>query len=104
MGIRISPFRFAPVEMTGMATDEECGQKTDWLYIWQTCSRAKLESLRLFDFDDLPPEFLIRPFGAPSPRGKVLENGLPGGELPEGQERPPWGAPVCATLRNDMEI
>ena len=28
------------------------------------------------------------------------KDGLPGGELPVGQE-PPWGAPVCATLRND---
>ena len=34
----------------------------------------------------------------------LLSRGLPEGELPEGQERPPWGAPVCALARNDVLI
>ena len=37
-------------------------------------------------------------YRSPVPRG----NGLPEGELPVGQERPPWGAPACALVRNDM--
>ena len=27
----------------------------------------------------------------------------PGGRWPEGQERPPWGAPVCALARNNKK-
>ena len=34
----------------------------------------------------------------PVPTGDRKENGLPEGELPEGQERPPWGASGFALL------
>ena len=28
----------------------------------------------------------------------------PGGELPKGQERPPWGAPACGLVRDDRSF
>ena len=42
---------------------------------------------------------------SPRPTGSwddAQRDGLPGGELAEGQERPPWGAPACAAPGNDL--
>ena len=34
----------------------------------------------------------------------ISTRGSPGGELPEGQERPPWGAPACGLVRDDRSF
>ena len=65
-------------KLSAKLTDVECGQNGYCFVIFSDLKlRNALESLFVFLSTRLPPAFLFRLFGPPSPRGKVLSVAIP---------------------------